>query len=79
MFVLLFNLWSASSFVKQLHVDCQITYWLRCCIFLYNVIFLGEVEPSPLLLTSTIGPLNQSWMIDGDACGAICGMNKWQG
>jgi hypothetical protein len=26
-----------------------------------------------------IGLLYQPWMVDGDGCGAIGGMNEWQG
>jgi hypothetical protein len=37
------------------------------------------VEPSLLLLRPFIGLLYQPWMIDGDDCGAISGMNEWQG
>jgi hypothetical protein len=39
------------------------------------------VEPSPLLLRPLIGLLYQSLMVDddGDDCGAVRGMNDWQG
>jgi hypothetical protein len=37
------------------------------------------VEPSPLLLGPFTGLLYQPWMIDDDDCGAISGMNEWQG
>jgi hypothetical protein len=37
------------------------------------------VDPSPLLLRPFIGLLYQPWMIDRDDCGAISGMNEWQG
>jgi hypothetical protein len=37
------------------------------------------VDPSPLLLLPFIGLLYQPWMIDGDDCGAVGGMNEWQG
>jgi hypothetical protein len=37
------------------------------------------VEASPLLQRPFIGLLYQCWMIDGDDCGAIGGMNEWQG
>jgi hypothetical protein len=37
------------------------------------------VEPSPLLLRPCIGLLYQPWIIDGDDCGAVSGMNEWQG
>jgi hypothetical protein len=37
------------------------------------------VEPNPLLLWPFNGPLYQPWMIDGDDCGTISGMNHWQG
>jgi hypothetical protein len=35
------------------------------------------VEPSPLLLRPFIDLLYQPWMIDGDDCGEISGMNEW--
>jgi hypothetical protein len=37
------------------------------------------VEPSPLLLRPFTSLLYQPRMIDGDDCGAISGMNEWQG
>jgi hypothetical protein len=37
------------------------------------------VEPSPLLLQPFIGLLYRPWMIDSVDCGAISGMNGWQG
>jgi hypothetical protein len=37
------------------------------------------VDPSPLLLQPLIGILYQHFMIDVDVCGAIGGMNEWQG
>jgi type IV secretory pathway TrbF-like protein len=36
------------------------------------------LEPSPLLLWTSIGPLYQPWMIDRDDCGEISAMNEWQ-
>jgi hypothetical protein len=36
------------------------------------------VERSPLLPWTFIGLLYQPWMIDGDDCGAISGLNEWQ-
>jgi hypothetical protein len=44
--------------------------------YLYN---WAVVEPGPLLLQPFIGLLHQPWVIDGDDCGAIGGMNGWQG
>jgi hypothetical protein len=37
------------------------------------------VDRSPLLLRPFIGLLYQHWMIDDDDCGAVGGMNEWQG
>jgi hypothetical protein len=37
---------------------------------LYLFVYDAAVEPSPLY---------QSWMIDGDDCGAVGGMNECQG
>jgi hypothetical protein len=37
------------------------------------------VETSPLLLWPIVALLYQPWMIDGDDCGAVGGMNEWQG
>jgi hypothetical protein len=50
---------------------------LVSCYYLLFVYGAG-VEPSLLLLRPFIG-LYPSWMIDGDDCGAISGMNDWQG
>jgi hypothetical protein len=44
---------------------------LLCFLFFYIV----GVEPDPLLLQPFISLLYQPWMIDGDDCGAIGGMN----
>jgi hypothetical protein len=45
---------------------------LRVAKFIYG----AEVEPSPLLLWPFIWLLCQPWMIDGDDCGAISGVNE---
>jgi hypothetical protein len=42
-------------------------------------IYGAGVEPSPLLLRPFVGILHQPWMIDGDDCGVISGVNQWQG
>jgi hypothetical protein len=42
-------------------------------------IYVAGVALNPLLLRPFIGVLYQPWMVDGDNCGAINGMNKWQG
>jgi hypothetical protein len=44
-------------------------------LFIYGV----GVKPYPLLLRPFIGLLYQPWMIDGDNCDAISGMNEWHG
>jgi hypothetical protein len=50
------------------------------CLELYvHFIYRVAVAPSPLLMRTFIGPLYQPWMIDGDDCGAVGGMNDWQG
>jgi hypothetical protein len=36
------------------------------------------VELSPLLLRPFTGLLYRPWMIDGDDCGAISGLNEWR-
>jgi hypothetical protein len=46
----------------------------RSLKFIYGAGF----EPSPLLLRPVICLLYQPWMIDGDDCGTISGMNEWQ-
>jgi hypothetical protein len=38
-----------------------------------------DVEPSPLLLRSSLGLLFQPCMTDGDDCGAVSVMHQWQG
>jgi hypothetical protein len=43
------------------------------------MIYGAGVELSPLLLRPFIGLLYQPWMRDGDDCGAVSGMNEWQG
>jgi hypothetical protein len=44
-----------------------------------KIIYGAEVQPRALLLRPFIGLLYQPWMVDGDDCGAIGGMNEWQG
>jgi hypothetical protein len=48
---------------------------LNFFLFLYGT----GVELSPLLLQPFIGPLYQPWMLDGDDCGTISGMNDCAG
>jgi hypothetical protein len=50
-----------------------------CVLNVVLYIYGAGVEPSPLLLRPFIGLLHQPWMIDGDDCGVISGMNEWQG
>jgi hypothetical protein len=45
-------------------------YFVFICVF--------GVEPCQLLLWPFIDLLYQPWMIDGDDCGAISGVNGWQ-
>jgi hypothetical protein len=46
----------------------------------YFIIFLfmcgTGVEPSPLLQSHLLADF--TWMVDGDECGAVRGMNEWQ-
>jgi hypothetical protein len=50
------------------------------CIIIFFIFMYGAgVEPSPLLLQPFIGLLYQPWLIDGDDCRAISGINEWQG
>jgi hypothetical protein len=59
-------------------LSCVKSYLLGPIIFLY--LPMGAVvEPSPLFLRPFIALLYQPWMIDSDDCGAIDGMNGWQG
>jgi hypothetical protein len=46
-----------------------------------SVLLFFGVEPSPLslLLRPPIGLLYQPWMVDRHDCGAVSGMNGWQG
>jgi hypothetical protein len=52
-----------------------VLYVADCSIILSFVSWAG-VKRSPLLQKSLIGLLYQPWMIDGDDCGAIRGMNE---
>jgi hypothetical protein len=49
--------------------------------FAFFILFIScaAVEPSPLLLMPLSGLLYQPWMTNGNDCGAISGMNEWQG
>jgi hypothetical protein len=40
--------------------------------------YWAGVGPSPLLLLPLIGLLYQLWMMDGDDCEGISGMDEWQ-
>jgi hypothetical protein len=60
-------------------VTTQKTPFFITSIYLFCIYLCGAVmDPSPLLLRSFIGLLYQPWMIDGDDCGAVGGMNEWQ-
>jgi hypothetical protein len=48
-------------------------------LFYFLFICKAGVESSPLLLLSLISLIFQPWAIDGDECGAINGINEWQG
>jgi hypothetical protein len=52
---------------------------LYLLLFSFFFIYCAGVEPSPLLLWPFIGLLYQPWMIDGDDCVAVSGMNEEQG
>jgi hypothetical protein len=61
---------------------CYIAVWVVTTGFYFIIslfIYEAGVEPSPLLLRPFIALLYQPWMIDGDDCGAVSGMNEWQG
>jgi hypothetical protein len=49
-----------------------------CCHFIILFISRAGAEPNPLLLWPFNGLFYQSWMIDGDDCGAVSGLNEWQ-
>jgi hypothetical protein len=42
--------------------------------YFFSFIYAAGVEPSPFF-----GLLYLLWMLEGDDCGAISGMNEWQG
>jgi hypothetical protein len=68
-------------FIERIH------YWLtwhdldlkmrNICGFLF--IYEIGVDSSPLLLRPCVGPLFQSWKLDGTYCEAIGGRSEWQG
>jgi hypothetical protein len=53
--------------------------WIRYAVNIPLFMYEAGVEPSPLLLRPFIGLLFQPWMIHGDNCRAVTGMNEWQG
>jgi hypothetical protein len=49
-------------------------------IFLaFSFIYAAGVEPGPILLRPFIDPKHQPWVIVGDDCGTVTGMNVSQG
>jgi hypothetical protein len=73
----------SSSSVSQIRsrCNCKILYFYAShsgSHYYFLFICGAGVEPSPLLLRPFISLLYQPWMIDDD-CGAISGMNEWQG
>jgi hypothetical protein len=54
-----------------------LTLQSRSCEVIFSV--GATVEPSPILLRPFIGLLYQPWVICDDDCGAVDGMNDWQG
>jgi hypothetical protein len=62
---------------RTLRSDIERSF-MHLIYYYFLFIYGARVEPSPILLQSFIGLLYQPWMIDGDDCGAIGGMIKWQ-
>jgi hypothetical protein len=56
-------------------LEAQPLWLMMIVLFIYGV----GVEPSPLLLLPFISLLYQSWMINCYDCGAVSGINDWQG
>jgi hypothetical protein len=48
-------------------------------IIFFSFIYRTGMNSSPLLVLPVPCLLNKPWTIDGDDCGAISGMNEWQG
>jgi hypothetical protein len=46
-------------------------------IWYFAFIYEAGTEPSRLLLRPFVGLFYRPWMIDGDDCEAISGMNDW--
>jgi hypothetical protein len=58
---------------------CRVDFKFAKEIKRKKCIYGAGVEPSPLVLRPFIGLLYQPWMIDGVDCGAVSGMNNWEG
>jgi hypothetical protein len=43
------------------------------------LIYGAGMEPNPLLLRPFSGIFCRPWITDDDDCGAVSGMNEWQG
>jgi hypothetical protein len=65
--------------ITILLTDSADNTYMLVSLFYFLSICGAKVEPSPLLQQPLIGLLYQPWIIDGDGCGAINGMNEWQG
>jgi hypothetical protein len=58
----------------------EFAHGLRATEFVLCVyIYWAGVKPSSLLPRLLIDQLYEPWMIDGVDCGAITGINEWQG
>jgi hypothetical protein len=76
------NLWASTACYRG-YLNVTLTHLIRlfnCSKFAeYFYLSVGAgVEPSPLLLRPFIDLLHQPLMTDDD-CGAIGGVNEWQG
>jgi hypothetical protein len=71
------------SFNCDFSDDCRLVYVYIIIIIIIIIsllfIYVTGVESSPLTLRPLIAVLCQFWMIDANGCGAISGMNVWQG
>jgi hypothetical protein len=68
----------AASINSTYSLHYILPYNVCVSILYYLSIYVAGVEPSPLILRPFIGLFYQPWVMDGDDCAAISGMNEWQ-
>jgi hypothetical protein len=61
-----------------IHTNKTRSLFQKAFIYIFYMLWIWS-GPSSTILRPFIGLLQQPWMTDGDDCGAVSGINEWQG